>query len=131
MTVNVSANENRYETAVARYFDAWNADGAEALAKAVAAAWTADGGYTDPLADVRGHEGIAAVIAAAHEQFPGFVFRPAGPVDGHHGTARFGWELVNTTDGSAPVAGFDVITLTEDDRIRSVFGFLDRVPAAE
>lgn len=48
MTVNVSANENRYETAVTRYFEAWNADGAEALAKAVAAAWTADGGCTDP-----------------------------------------------------------------------------------
>lgn len=128
MTVNVSANENRYETAVARYFEAWNAEGAEALAKAVAAAWTTDGGYTDPLTAVRGHDAIAAVIAAAHEQFPGFVFRPAGPVDGHHDTAHFGWELVNTTDGSAPVAGFDVITLTEDGRIRSVFGFLDRIP---
>ncbi|MFE7074970.1 nuclear transport factor 2 family protein [Streptomyces sp. NPDC057620] len=127
----MSANENRYETAVARYFEAWNADGPEALAKAVAAAWTADGGYTDPLADVRGHDAIAAVIAAAHEQFPGFVFRPAGPVDGHHDIARFTWELVNPTDGSAPVAGSDVITLTEDARIHTVSGFLDRLPAPE
>ncbi|MGW6009483.1 nuclear transport factor 2 family protein [Streptomyces sp. NPDC055210] len=127
----MSANENRYETAVTRYFEAWNADGAEALAKAVAAAWTADGGYTDPLADVRGHDAIATVIATAHEQFPGFVFRPAGPVDGHHDIARFTWELVNPTDGSSPVAGSDVITLTEDARIRTVSGFLDRLPAAE
>ncbi|WP_328498337.1 nuclear transport factor 2 family protein [Streptomyces sp. NBC_00414] len=126
----MSANENRYETAVARYFEAWNADGAEALAKAVAAAWSTVGGYTDPLADVRGHDAVAAVIAAAHEQFPGFVFRPAGAVDGHHDIARFGWELVNTADGSAPVAGSDVISLAEDGRIRSVSGFLDRVPAA-
>ncbi|MEU9211508.1 nuclear transport factor 2 family protein [Streptomyces sp. NPDC048415] len=120
---------NRYETAVARYFEAWNAGGQEALAKAVAAAWTADGSYTDPLADVHGHEQIAAVIAAAHEQFPGFAFRLLGAVDGHHDTARFGWELVAEADGSAPVAGFDVITLDNEDRIRSVYGFLDRVPA--
>ena len=118
-----------YDTAVARYFEAWNATGPEALAKAVAAAWTEDGSYTDPLADVRGHEQLAAVVAGAHEQFPGFAFRKLGSVDGHHDTARFSWELV-APDGSAPVAGFDVIPLAEDGRIRSVLGFLDRVPTA-
>ncbi|MFC8347519.1 nuclear transport factor 2 family protein [Streptomyces sp. NPDC057280] len=125
----MSANTERYESAVARYFEAWNAVDREALTKAVAAAWAADGSYTDPLADVSGHEQIAAVIAAAHEQFPGFVFRQTGVVDGHHDTARFSWELVNEADGSAPVAGSDVITLDEQGRIRSVLGFLDRVPA--
>ncbi|WP_406327371.1 nuclear transport factor 2 family protein [Streptomyces sp. NBC_00203] len=125
----MSASNDRYETAVARYFEAWNAGGQDALAKAVAAAWTADGSYTDPLADVRGPEQIAALIAAAQEQFPGFAFRLLGAVDGHHDVARFGWELVSEADGSAPVAGFDVITLDGEDRIRSVHGFLDRVPA--
>ncbi|MFC9628358.1 nuclear transport factor 2 family protein [Streptomyces mirabilis] len=124
----MSTTDDRYENAVARYFEAWNATDRDALAKAVAAAWSTDGSYTDPLAEVRGYEGIAAVIAAAHEQFPGFSFRPAGPVDGHHDIARFGWELVNAADGTAPVAGFDVITLDGEDRIRSVHGFLDRVP---
>jgi hypothetical protein len=125
----MSVNTDRHESATARYFEAWNATEPQALAKAVAAAWTAGGGYTDPLADVTGHEQIAAVIAAAHAQFPGFVFRPLGVVDGHHDTARFAWELVNEADGSAPVAGFDVVTLAEDGRIQKVFGFLDRVPA--
>ncbi|GAB2887797.1 nuclear transport factor 2 family protein [Streptomyces deserti] len=125
----MSAPANRYEDAVARYFEAWNADGPDARAKAVAAAWAVDGGYTDPLAEVRGHEQIAALIAAAREQFPGFVFRLAGGVDGHHATARFSWELVSEADGSAPVAGSDVITLDETGRITSVLGFLDRVPA--
>ncbi|MFR0354768.1 nuclear transport factor 2 family protein [Streptomyces sediminimaris] len=123
----MSVNTDRYENAVARYFEAWNAAEPEELTKAVAAAWAVDGGYTDPLADVSGHEQIAAVIAAAHEQFPGFAFRPSGAVDGHHDTARFSWELV-AEDGSAPVAGSDVITLDEDGRIRAVLGFLDRVP---
>jgi len=125
----MSVQTDRYESAAARYFEAWNAAEPEALAKAVAAAWAADGSYTDPLADVTGHEQIAAVIAAAHAQFPGFVFRPLGVVDGHHDTARFAWELVNQADGSAPVAGFDVVTLDAEGRIRSVLGFLDRVPA--
>lgn len=124
----MSANTDRYESAVARYFEAWNASEPEELTKAVAAAWTADGSYTDPLADVTGLDRIAAVIAAAHEQFPGFAFRPTGAVDGHHDTARFSWELVSEADGSGPVAGFDVITLDADGRIRSVLGFLDRVP---
>ncbi|MFG3320608.1 nuclear transport factor 2 family protein [Streptomyces sp. NPDC048171] len=126
--MSASAPARRYDDAVARYFEAWNA-APETRAKAVAAAWTNDGGYTDPLADVRGHEQIAAVIAAAHEQFPGFVFRLSGAVDGHHDTARFSWELVSEADGSAPVAGFDVVRLDDEDRISAVFGFLDRVPA--
>jgi hypothetical protein len=125
----MSENSARHTDAVARYLEAWNATGADALEKAVAAAWTADGSYTDPLADVRGHEQIAALISAVQEQFPGFAFRLLGAVDGHHETARFSWELVSEKDGSAPVAGSDVITLDPEGRIKTVHGFLDRVPA--
>ncbi|WP_328903170.1 nuclear transport factor 2 family protein [Streptomyces sp. NBC_00441] len=117
-----------YDDAVQRYFAAWNA-GPDELEKAVAAAFTDEAAYTDPLADVRGHAQLAAVIGGARQQFPGFVFRPLGTVDGHHALVRFGWELV-APDGSAPVAGFDVATLADDGRIASVSGFLDRVPAA-
>ncbi|GAB7029978.1 nuclear transport factor 2 family protein [Streptomyces sp. NPDC021749] len=120
--------QQRYADAVARYFEAWNATEEEALGKAVAAAFDEQATYTDPLADVAGHDGLAAVIAGAHAQFPGFVFRQLGDVDGHHDVARFGWELV-APDGSAPVAGFDVARLADDGRIRTVVGFLDRVPA--
>ncbi|MCF3145362.1 nuclear transport factor 2 family protein [Streptomyces platensis] len=120
---------DRYADAVARYFEAWNAREEGALGKAVAAAFGADVTYTDPLAEVAGHDGLAAVIGGAHAQFPGYVFRQVGEVDGHHDIARFGWELVSVADGAAPVAGFDVVRLGEDGRIRSVLGFLDRVPA--
>ncbi|MBW8819340.1 MAG: nuclear transport factor 2 family protein [Streptomyces sp.] len=122
------ANTDRHENAVSRYFEAWNAREPQARTKAVASAWAVGGGYTDSLTVVIGHEQIAGVIAAAHEQFPGFAFRLTGAVDGHHDTARFSWELVNEVDGSAPVAGSDVITLAGDGRIRTVLGFLDRVP---
>ncbi|MGV9312920.1 nuclear transport factor 2 family protein [Streptomyces sp. NPDC003691] len=119
-----------YEAAVERYFAAWNAPDAEVRAKAVAAAWTEDGSYLDPLMEVAGHEAIAGGIAAAAAQFPGCAFRLKGAVDGHHGIARFSWDLVVLADGSSPAGGSDVITLAEDGRITSVLGFLDRVPGA-
>ncbi|KQC38421.1 MULTISPECIES: nuclear transport factor 2 family protein [unclassified Frankia] len=115
--------------AVERYFAAWNATEPDRIAAAVSAAWTPDGGYTDPTAEVVGRDRIAELIAGVHRQFPGFTFRPVGTADGHHDVVRFGWELVSPADGSAPVAGFDVLTLAEDGRIRAVSGFLDRVPA--
>ncbi|OKI00808.1 polyketide cyclase [Streptomyces sp. CB02923] len=120
----------RYEGAVARYFTAWNAAASDrdGAAAALTAAFTEDATYTDPLADTTGHSRLAAVIAGAHAQFPGFVFRLLGDPDGHHDLVRFSWELV-APDGSAPVAGTDVATLAEDGRIRSVSGFLDRVPS--
>ncbi|MFE3772566.1 nuclear transport factor 2 family protein [Streptomyces sp. NPDC059122] len=118
-----------HAAAAERYLAAWNATEDGARDKAVAAAFAEGATYTDPLADVAGHDGLAALIDGAQQQFPGFVFRPLGAVDGHHDIARFGWELV-APDGSAPVAGFDVVRLAEDGRIVSVLGFLDRVPAA-
>ncbi|MHC5905050.1 nuclear transport factor 2 family protein [Streptomyces sp. S6] len=124
----MTVHTERHDNAVTRYFEAWNARDPEARAKAVAEAWTEEGTYTDPLADVTGHAGVTAVIAAAHEQFPGFVFRPIGVVDGHHDAVRFSWELVSEADGAAPVAGSDVVTLDEDGRFVTVLGFLDRVP---
>lgn len=119
-----------HEDAIQRYFAAWNASGAEEVEKAVAAAFTEDGTYTDPLVEVKGHEGIAAAISGAHAQFPGYAFKQTGTPDAHHDIARFTWELVSKADGSAPAAGFDVIVLAEDGRIRTVNGFLDRLPGA-
>lgn len=118
-----------YDDAVERYFAAWNAATPQELAKAVAAAFTEEATYTDPLASVQGHEHLAAAISGAQRQFPGFAFRLTGAVDGHHSLARFSWELVAAADGSAPVAGSDVAILADDGRISAVAGFLDRVPA--
>ncbi|KUL33978.1 polyketide cyclase [Streptomyces sp. NRRL F-4489] len=117
-----------HAAAAERYLAAWNATDEGERKAAIAAAFTEEATYTDPLVEVAGHDGLAAAIAGARQQFPGFVFRPLGAVDGHHDIARFGWELV-APDGSAPVAGFDVVRLAGDGRIRAVSGFLDRVPA--
>ncbi|MGR6917055.1 nuclear transport factor 2 family protein [[Actinomadura] parvosata] len=112
-----------------RYIACWNETDPEARAKAVAELWTEDGTYTDPLADVAGHAGIAAVIEGAQGMFPGLVFTPGDLYDAHHHIARFTWHL--GPEGGEPVAvGFDVVELAEDGRIRKVLGFLDKVPAA-
>jgi hypothetical protein len=82
----------------------------------------------DPLTAAEGREAIADMIGAVQEQFPGFVFRLSGPVDGHHNQARFGWEL-SPAGARATIVGFDVAVSDDSGRIRTVLGFLDKVPA--
>ncbi|MEV4164824.1 nuclear transport factor 2 family protein [Nonomuraea dietziae] len=115
-------------TLIERYVAAWNETDADARAKAVAELWTEDATYTDPLADVAGHEGIAAVIAGAQGMFPGMVFSAGEVYDAHQDLARFTWHL-GPEGGEPVVVGFDVVKLAEDGRIRQVFGFLDKVPS--
>jgi len=114
---------------IKRYLNAWNETDAPARQELVGLLWAADGSYTDPLADVRGPDAITGLIGAAQQQFPGLVFRLGGPVDTNHNQARFTWHL--GPDGGEPIViGFDVVVLSEDGRIASVHGFLDKVPAA-
>ncbi|MEV5413491.1 nuclear transport factor 2 family protein [Thermopolyspora sp. NPDC052614] len=115
---------------VERYLRAWNEPDAERRIKIVADLWTEDGGYTDPLADVTGHEAIAAVIASAREMFPGFVFTLGTGPDGHHDTVRFTWHLGPENGPEPVVIGSDVAVLAGDGRLKHVYGFLDKVPAA-
>jgi hypothetical protein len=115
---------------VERYLAAWNASTDADRATAVAEVWAEDGGYTDPLVSVRGRSAVADVLAGARAQFPGFEFRLAGPVDAHHDTARFTWELVPAAGGESLVVGFDVIAVDGAGKLRDVYGFLDKVPSA-
>lgn len=115
------------EKLIDRYLATWNETDADARAKAVAELWAEDGAYTDPLAAVKGHEGIAAVIAGAQEMFPGLVFTRGEVLDAHHDIARFTWHL-GPEGGEALAIGFDVVELAEDGRIQRVLGFLDKVP---
>lgn len=113
-----------------RYLAVWNETDPAARRALIERIWAADGSYTDPLVEARGHEALDAAVAAVQAEFPGFEFRPAGPVDAHHRIARFGWELARPTDAEPLVVGFDVLTADEDGRITAVLGFLDKVPTA-
>jgi hypothetical protein len=118
-----------YQDLARSYVAAWNQTDRELLRKAVDELFAADVRYVDPMADIEGREALVATIAAVHEQFPGFAFRLAGTVDGHHDQARFTWEL-GPEGVDAPIVGFDVAVTDGAGRIRRVHGFLDRVPAA-
>jgi hypothetical protein len=111
-----------------RYIATWNEADPVKRRRYIDELWAPDGRYVDPLTVAEGRDAIDATIAAVHGQFPGMTFRLAGPVDGHHNQARFGWEL--GPDGAeAPIAGFDVAVTGADGRLIQVLGFLDRVPA--
>jgi hypothetical protein len=112
---------------IEKYIAAWNETNPAARRRLIDEVWTADGTYTDPLADVAGRDQIDAVIAAVQGQFGGLEFSLAGPVDAHHDLARFTWNL-GPGDGEPLVVGFDVAVI-QDGRLAKVHGFLDRVPA--
>jgi len=118
-----------YDDIARRYIDSWNETDPGTRRAKVNQLYTEDARYIDPLAEAEGRDAIDATIAAVQQQFPGFVFRLAGPVDGHHNQARFGWEL-GPAGESAPIVGFDVAVTDTAGRIETVLGFLDKVPAA-
>ncbi|MCD6031937.1 MAG: uncharacterized protein K0S78_4119 [Thermomicrobiales bacterium] len=115
---------------IERYIEIWNERDLARRRALLAETWSEDAIYVDPLVIAEGHDAIDATVAAAQAQFPGFIFRLAGPVDAHHQLARFTWELAPGADADAIVVGFDVAVLAEDGRLQAVHGFLDKVPAA-
>jgi len=120
---------NDFDMIAKRYIDSWNEQDPIVRSAAVGELWAEDGRYVDPLAVAEGREAIAATIGAVQAQFPGFTFRLAGPVDGHHDQVRFSWELGRPGD-EALVVGFDVAVLDAEGRLSMVLGFLDKVPTA-
>ena len=117
-----------YDDLAQRYIDAWNETDMTARRAAVDKLYTDDARYIDPMAVAEGRDAITSMIGAVQEQFPDFTFRLAGPVDGHHNQARFGWAL-GPAEADAPIVGFDVAVIDDSGRIQTVLGFLDKVPA--
>lgn len=107
-----------------RYLATWNEADDRRREALVAALWSPQGRYADPLMAGEGHAGIARMIAAARTRFPGLVFTARGQADGHGRFARFSWSLGPA--GGAPVAGgTDVARLDDAGRVVEVIGFLD------
>jgi hypothetical protein len=112
---------------IARYLDCWNETDPAVRRKLIDEVWAAEAAYIDPMAEAHGRDAIDATIGAVQQQFPGFVFTLAGPVDAHHRQARFSWTL-GPEGAEPPVVGFDVAVTDEGGRIVTVLGFLDKVP---
>jgi hypothetical protein len=113
------------------YIAAWNETDPTRRRDLIARTWTDDATYVDPLVVAEGRDAIEATIAGAQAQFPGYALRLAGSIDAHHNLARFTWELTPGNGAEALVVGFDVAVFADDGRLRSVHGFLDKVPALQ
>ena len=118
------------EQLVERYLDTWNETDDEARRSAVAAVWSEGAQYVDPLATsaatIRLRADRSGAAAGARPRLPP---RRSG-VDAHHNVARFSWELVPEAGGESLAIGFDVAVISDDGRIGSVVGFLDKAPGA-
>ena len=114
---------------VNRYFEIWNEEDPQRRSELIARTWSDDASYVDPLLEGNGPEGIHTMVAAVHQQFPGHRFELAGEIDQHHDRLRFPWQLVEPEAGKAIIEGTDFGVVTEDGRLRSITGFIDRAPA--
>ncbi|MEU7040731.1 nuclear transport factor 2 family protein [Streptomyces varsoviensis] len=112
-----------------RYIAIWNEPDDGKRAAAISELFIADATYTDPLSEVRGHEGIGALIAGTRDQFKGLDFKILGDIDAHHNIARFQWELVPADGGENIAIGLDILATDPTGKLSSVYGFLDKVPA--
>ena len=110
------------------YLSAWNETDPDARRAIVEKVWDPEGTYTDPLASVVGTEAIDQVLAGAQQQFAGMRFVRGDVFETHHNIARFTWELLPASGGEAVVIGFDVVAVN-DEKITSVYGFIDKMPA--
>ncbi|MBA2283712.1 MAG: nuclear transport factor 2 family protein [Acidimicrobiia bacterium] len=111
------------------YIAMWNEEDPARRAALIAAAWAPDAAYLDPMLEARGHDGLGAMVAGVHAQFPGHRFRRLTAVDVHHDRVRFGWELA-APDGAVTVAGIDVGTLAADGRLQTITGYFGELATA-
>jgi hypothetical protein len=115
------------EALVTQYLNAWNETDPTRRRVALAALFSEDCRYVDPLAAVDGVTALDQLVGAVQQQLPGFEFRLLGPIDAHHEQARFAWQAAPRGAAEPVVVGFDVVLLGAG-KIRSVYGFLDKVP---
>jgi len=115
------------QTLADRYIAAWNETDPARRQALIAALWTEDASFVDPVLQGDGHAGIDTVIASVQGRFPGFRFNLIGQPDAFGDYLRLSWGL--GPDGAdAPVKGTDFMAL-RDGRLASVTGFFDQVPA--
>lgn len=106
------------------YMALWNETDPGRRRAMLAASWVEGATFADPMSRCRGHDEIDALVGQVQSRFPGLRFALTKPADGHAEFVRFSWGF----GADRFLEGSDVLVM-EDGKIRSVIGFLDRVPA--
>lgn len=121
------------EATITAYIQSWNETDAGRRRAVIARAWAPAGLYRDPVMASDGPAEIDAMLEAVQARFPGFVLKRTSPVDSHVAAGeryvRFTWSL-GPEAGPAVVEGVDFCALDGEGRLRSVVGFIDKMPAA-
>lgn len=89
------------------YLTLWNEEDDERRKHLLGKAWAETARYIDPLMQGEGRQGIAAMIEAARQKFPGYRFVLAGTPDGHGNFTRFhgvSFRLMETMSRAAPMS---------------------------
>lgn len=110
------------------YIATWNETDPARRRALLAATWTENATYVDPLMRGEGHDQIDGLIAAVQQRFPDFRFALTGDADGYGDHVRFSWQL-GPEGSDGPIKGTDFVML-DNGRLRRDSGFLDQVPAA-
>jgi len=111
-----------------RYIAMWNETDGKRRRDLIARTWSENASYLDPLMQGEGHGGIDTMVSGVQQRFPGHKFRRTSEVDAHHDRVRFGWELA-PEQGPPLVRGVD-FGVVAGERLQTITGFLDQVPAA-
>jgi hypothetical protein len=90
-------------------------------------AWSEDGVYQDPTADVSGRQALAQLIAGFRKRLPGSEIVITSGVDLHHGKFHFLWKMVGP-DRRTVLEGRDFGELDANGRIRCIAGFFGPPP---
>ena len=114
------------------YVGAWNAGDADARRELLERAWSNDGVYSDPSAEVHGRDALIAHIGefANNPEMKGFSLARISGVDVHHNVLRFDWALKDAADKTV-IAGVDFGVLADDGRFESITGFFGPMPEME
>lgn len=107
-----------------RYLAAWNVTDLAERDALIAATWTADGHYVDPVFGVTGQAAINAMMAGFQNAYPNHRFSLVGEVEEHHDRVRFQWKLTDGT-GSVQLLGTDIGVLTAEGALAEITGFFD------
>jgi hypothetical protein len=110
------------------YIAVWNETDANRRLALLESHWTDDARYVDPIMQGSGRTQISALVGGVHQRYPGFRFKLKGRADAHGDHLRFSWTL-GPSGAEDLIEGTDFVQL-EAGKLRSVTGFLDKVPAA-
>ncbi len=114
------------------YVGSWNEADDAARRSLLETAWSDDGVYTDPSAEVKGRDALFDHTGnfVSNPDMKGFSLERVSGVDVHHKLLRFDWAL-KSPDGNVVMAGVDFGVLDDDGRLASITGFFGPIPDKE